>query len=94
MSLQPGFFFETTVTGTVLATTPSVGTLLQSRAMVTLDQQDQAPENEAVLTVPVLPPADFTVAAQGDSLIDAPDTNPGDGQCLSADGVCTFRAAA
>ena len=92
VSLQPGFFFETSITGTVPATTP-VGTLLQSRAMVTLDQQDQAPENEAVLTVPVLPPADFTVAAQGDALTDAADTNPGDGQCLSIDGVCTLRAA-
>ena len=92
VTLNPGFSFQASFTATVPVTTP-IGSILQSRATATLDQEDQTPANEAVLNVPVLPPADFTVAGVADSLVDAPDGNPGDGQCQSADGVCTLRAA-
>ena len=30
---------------------------------------------------------------QVNSLVDAPDANPGDGKCESAEGLCTLRAA-
>jgi len=90
--LSPGQSNSFNVTAQVAAGTES-GTLLLSQAEVVLDQTTFNSTLDLVLTTPVSRPADFQVGAVGDALRDAGDSNPGDGTCASADGVCTLRAA-
>lgn len=91
-TLSPAQTQTAQVTARVALTTPP-GTLLQNRAVGTLNQSDPTPENELIETTPVVNPADFYVGATGDALEDKPDANLGDDACASEDGVCTLRAA-
>jgi hypothetical protein len=91
-NLSPGQSDTFNVTAQVASGTPS-GRLLVTEAGAVLDQTPINPRLTLLLTTPVSRPADFQVGATGDALKDRPDANPGDGQCATADGVCTLRAA-
>lgn len=91
-NLAPGEAFEVTVTGEVPFDVAR-GSILRTNAVATLNESDQTPENNLLQSTPVVRPADYIVGAAGDALKDEEDTNPGDGSCASADGVCTLRAA-
>lgn len=91
-SLSPGQSQDLNVTAQVDSGTES-GYLLVTEAEAMLDQEPLRSELSLLLTTPVSRPADFQVGAVGDALRDEPDANPGDGQCATADGVCTLRAA-
>jgi hypothetical protein len=91
-NLSPGQSDSFDVTAQVATDTES-GTLLLSQAEMVLDQTTFNSTLDLVLTTPVSRPADFQVGAVGDALRDTGDSNPGDGTCASADGVCTLRAA-
>ena len=71
----------------------ALGTLLTTTARVTLSEPSVNPEQLALRTTPVVPPANHYVGVDADALQDAGDANPGDGLCASAAGVCTLRAA-
>ncbi len=91
-NLSPGQSDSFNVTAQVANGTPS-GRLLVTEAEAVLDQTPINPGLELLLTTPVSQPADFQVGAAGDALRDLPDANPGDGNCATAEGVCTLRAA-
>ncbi|MDJ0655450.1 MAG: choice-of-anchor Q domain-containing protein [Xanthomonadales bacterium] len=70
-----------------------LGEQLRTEASATLVEDDPSPANQAAVITPIVRPADYTVGAAGDALLDKPDINPGDGICASEDSVCTLRAA-
>ncbi len=90
--LSSGQLVRFGVTAQVAGDTPP-GELLVTEAEAFLDQTPLHAQTRVLLNTPVSRPADFRVGAAGDALKDDPDINPGDGQCASAAGVCTLRAA-
>jgi len=91
-SLSPGFSTSAEITAQVDGLAAS-GTLLAFTARASANQTDVNPDNEVSHVISVVPPADIYVDALADAFLDKPDTDPGDGLCLSEDGVCTLRAA-
>ncbi|GJM11193.1 MAG: hypothetical protein DHS20C11_34690 [Lysobacteraceae bacterium] len=81
----------------VSATLPvdaEAGELLLTEVTAELNETDLSPQNQVVISTPVVIEADFYVSGvTPESLADESDANPGDGQCATDQGVCTLRAA-
>jgi CSLREA domain-containing protein len=67
----------------------AAGERLETEASFQLIQANQAETQGGFALTTVVAPADFIVT----TITDAPDANPGDGQCRTADNTCSLRAA-
>lgn len=74
---------------TTLRASLQPGDRLETEAAFRLDQANQAETQGSFALTTVVAPAAFIVT----TIADAPDANPGDGQCRTADNVCSLRAA-